>query len=338
MNTLRHLLAAALAAALLACAPKIAPPGPGPATPALQGDAFVTADGLRLPVRRWLPAGEVKAVIIGLHGFNDYAKAFDRAPGVAGTGPELAQRGMAVFAYDQRGFGRAPNPGVWAGGEALVGDFHDFALVLRAAYPGLPLYAMGESMGGAVIMKTLAAACRPPVDGVILAAPAVWARSTMPFYYRLGLWLGARMLPGLKPTGRSLGRQASDNIDLLRDNARDPVFIKGTRLDAIYGLTNLMDDALAAAGKIAVPTLYLYGRNDQIIPPEPTAQAMAALTAANPQAVAAVYPQGWHMVLRDKQAATVLKDVAAFIATPGMALPSGAQVEGRRPIDALSAR
>ncbi|MDX2144102.1 MAG: alpha/beta hydrolase [Rhodospirillaceae bacterium] len=338
MRVIRSLAAVCFAAMLSACAPVIAPPGPAPTTPELQGEFFVTTDGLRLPVRRWLPEGQPSAVIVGLHGFNDYAKAFDTAPGVAGTGPELAKHGFAVFAYDQRGFGKAPNVGLWPGEDALVGDFRDFAHVLRAAYPGVPLFALGESMGGAVIMSAVAKAQSPPVDGVILAAPAVWARSTMPFYYRAGLWLGARLLPGLKPTGQNLGRRASDNIDLLRDNARDPLFIKDTRLDTIYGLTNLMDDALAASGKIGVPTLYLYGHNDQIIPPGPTRRAMAALTAANPKAVTAVYPEGWHIVLRDKQAAKVLADVAAFIARPDAPLPSGSHDGAIARVKALKAR
>ncbi|MBL8642418.1 MAG: lysophospholipase [Rhodospirillaceae bacterium] len=323
---MRALLAFTVACALWACAPITAPPGRTPTEPHLTEKAFVTHDGLALPLRRWLPEGAVKGVVVALHGFNDYAKAFDKIPAIMiGTGPYLAGQGFAVYAYDQRGFGASPNAGLWPGEKALIADFTDLAALLRRAHPGVPIYGLGESMGGAVIMAAVAGkaagAQTPPVDGVVLAAPAVWARATMPFYYRIPLWLGARLMPGFKPSPKGLGFQASNNIDLLRDNARDPLFIKETRVDAIYGLATLMDAALASTTRIRVPTLYLYGAKDQIIPRKPTLQAMQGL---GPNAKPAFYAQGWHIVLRDKEAETVLKDVAAFMANPTAPLPSGA--------------
>src|SRR5262249_47536372 len=47
-------------------------------------------------------AGEVRAVILALHGFNDYSHAF------AMPGPLWAEQGIATYAYDQRGFGGTP--------------------------------------------------------------------------------------------------------------------------------------------------------------------------------------------------------------------------------------
>ncbi len=324
----RFIAALALVGALTACAPVIAPRGTSITTPALGEKSFITSDGLVLPVRRWLPEQQPKAVVVALHGFNDYAKAFDKIPdGNVGTGPYLATHDIAVYAYDQRGFGAAPNVGLWPGREALIGDLRDFVAVLRQTYPGIPVYALGESMGGAVIMTAVAKTPQPLVDGIILAAPAVWARSAMPFYYRVALWLGARFAPGAKPSGRGLGFQATDNIELLRHNARDPLFIKNTRIDSIYGLTNLMDDALASPPKIKVPTLYLYGQKDQIIPKPPTRAAVNAFQRDDAHLRVAYYANGWHIVLRDKQAEAVLKDVAAFIDNPAAPLPSGAEVD-----------
>src|SRR5205814_80154 len=73
--------------------------------PRFAGRGFVTADGTVLPLRQWLPAGPVKAVILALHGFNDYSNAFE------GPGDAWAKRGIATYAYDQRGFGAAPERG-----------------------------------------------------------------------------------------------------------------------------------------------------------------------------------------------------------------------------------
>lgn len=315
------MLAASLAIA--ACAQTIAPPGPAAQAPQLTDKAFVTSDGLALPVRQWLPEGQPKAVVLALHGFNDYSKAFDKVPGAPGVGPYLAAQGIAVFAYDQRGFGNTANRGLWPGRDALVGDFAAMTKTLKSAYPDAPLYVMGESMGGAVVMSALAAERNLPVAGAVLAAPAVWGKQTMPAIYRVALWVGSHLLPKYKPTGKGLGRMASDNIEMLRDNGRDPLFIKETRVDAVSGLSDLMDEALAVADEIRVPVLYLYGKKDEIIPEGPSLRAIGAMTAANRTARAAIYPNGWHMIMRDREAETVLGDVAAFIADPKAPLPSG---------------
>ena len=324
----RNLFAGLALAFLCACAPTVAPPGPGATAPALAGDSFVTSDGLKLPVRRWIPESDgespLKAVVLAVHGFNDYSKAFGKVPDAPGVGPFLADREIAVYAYDQRGFGNAPHFGLWAGADVLARDFSDFADLLKTMHPDTPIFALGESMGGAVVMTALASSDRPTVDAAILAAPAVWARSTMPIPYRVALWISARVAPGLKPSGRGLGRIASDNIEMLRDNARDPLFIKNTRIDAVYGLTNLMDEALKAPNDIDVPILYLYGQNDEIIPKQPTALAMSQFESANKVWRAAFYEDSWHMILRDKNATTVLSDIVAFIEEQSAPLPSGA--------------
>ena len=86
--------------------------------------------------------GIPRAVILALHGFNDYSNAF-AAPGAA-----WARLGIATYAYDQRGFGAAPARGRWAGGRVFAEDATTAACLLRQRHPGVPLYLLGESMGG----------------------------------------------------------------------------------------------------------------------------------------------------------------------------------------------
>lgn len=317
-------LGLALVAVLLlaACAPRPAPPGPGPSEPALAGDSFLTADGLALPLRAWRPPAGVRlrAVLLALHGFNDYSRAFE-APA-----RYWARWGVATYAYDQRGFGAAPQRGRWAGREALVADLRAAAALLRQRHPGVPLYLLGDSMGGAVVLDAMTRADPPAAAGVVLVAPAVWGRDTMPLGHRVALWLGARLLPWHRVSGRGLGIQASDNTAMLRELGRDPLVIKETRIDALYGLVDLMDSGLAAAPRFTAPALLLYGANDQIVPAAPTRRLWRALPArAEVRQRLALYPEGWHMLLRDLQARTVWEDVLAWIEDPAAPLPSGAE-------------
>jgi acylglycerol lipase len=296
---------------------------PSPATPHLDDDAFIAADGAHLPLRSWLPKGETKAVVLALHGFNDYANAF------AGPGTSLARRGIATYAYDQRGFGAAPLYGRWPGRWRLAEDLGEASRLLRARYPGIPLYLLGESMGGAIVTVAMAGedgVRRPEADGIILAAPAVWGRETMGLTERSALWAGVRIMPTISVTGSGIVHvQPSDNIAMLRALGRDPLVIKATRVDAIYGLVDLMDAALAAAPRLDAPLLYLYGERDEIVPKTPTERMIAHLPAAR-RGVQRVawYANGYHMLLRDLDAAVVVGDIASWIASRQSPLPSGA--------------
>jgi acylglycerol lipase len=318
--TRRLLPALLLLLAVAACAPRLQDAGPLAATPQpprLTETAYIAEDGATLPLRRWLPNdGTPQAVVVALHGFNDYSNAF------AGIGAFLAADGVAVYAYDQRGFGEALQRGIWAGAARLAEDTRGIVDALRARHPGLPLYALGESMGGAVLM---AADDTAPldVDGIVLAAPAVWGRATMPFYQTAALWLSAHTLPWMTLTGRGLGIVPSDNIEMLRALGRDPLVIKETRVDAMWGIVNLMDSALAAAQRFDGPALFLYGARDEIVPPGATLRMFESLPDGGRNTVA-VYDAGYHMLLRDLQAATVWRDVRAWIADRRRALPSGA--------------
>ena len=273
--------------------------------PAIASDAFITRDGLNLPVRHW-DAKDPKAIIVALHGMSDYSNAF------AIPAPYLAEHGISVVAYDQRSFGRAPNPGIWPGNDALRGDLHDFVEVVRARHPNVPVIALGESMGGAVVLSSLASDHKPNVDGVILVAPAVWSREDMPFLYRIALWTAAHFLPSMTVSGKGLKIWPSDNIDMLRAISRDPLFQKQTRSDAVWGLVNLMDDARHAPERLShpPPILIVYGAKDQIIPSKPTKAVIAAL---GNRAEVHEYPNGYHMLLRDLSREAPLKDIVDWV-------------------------
>ena len=294
-----------------ACAPHLAAIGVEMRAPSIEGDRFVTRDGLRLGLKTW-EAEAPRAVLVALHGMNDYSNAF------AIPAPAWAKSGITTYAYDQRGFGRSPNTGLWPGTSMLRQDIGDFVEVARARHPMIPVFVLGESMGGAVVLSALGSEAPPRADGFILVAPAVWGWRTLPFHYRATLWTTAHMFPSMAFTGSGLRIMPTDNIEVLRANGRDPLFIKGTRTDAIYGLVNLMDEALDAAGRVNGGKLLLvYGGRDQIIPKSATEAAIARLGT---KAEIKHYGGGYHMLLRDLEAASRWTDIAEWIGANGSRL------------------
>ena len=308
------------------------PPGAKQNVALISENSYLTEDGASLPLRHWLPKNQTQAVIIALHGFNDYSHFFDL------PGEYFSKQNIACYAYDQRGFGAAPQRGLWAGNDTYVTDLQVFTQLIKLRYPKLPIYLLGESMGGAIVINAMRNKDTPEVAGVILAAPALWARSTMPWYQTGLLWTLAHSMPWLTLSGRGVVHVlASDNIDMLRAMGRDPLVIKATRVETMYGLTDLMDTAFDSAGSLRGNTLLLYGEKDEIIPKEPTYSFLQQWLATNLEGekTIAIYPQGYHMLLRDLAAPTTWKDIAAWISSSPIPLPSGAD---KRAQELLSSR
>ena len=302
------LLVVALGAFASACAPRLAAMGLQNEAPHIEsgadGERYVTRDGLRLGLSHW-DAIAPKAVIVALHGMSDYSHAF------ALPAPWFAEQGITTYAYDQRGFGRSPNRGLWAGENVMCQDLSDFVDLVRMRHPGLPVFVLGESMGGAVAMTAFASDTPPHADGVILVAPAVWGRDTMPFSYRATLWITAHLFPYWELSGSGLHIWPSDNLPVLREIGRDPLFIKVSRTDAIYGLVQLMDHAYASAAALGSYRVMLcFGDKDQIIPRAPTRDVQRLLGRG---VAVREYPNGYHMLLRDIQGPKVWADIAAWV-------------------------
>jgi alpha-beta hydrolase superfamily lysophospholipase len=314
----RRVAVAGLAAS--ACAPVVQRPAVPPAGftgPRLDADAFIAADGTRLPMDVWAAEGEPWAVIVALHGMNDYAHAF------SDSGPWWASQGITTYAWDQRGFGRGPGRGVWGGVELMTRDLKTICALVRARHPRAVVAVVGHSMGGAVAIAAFASDTPPDADRLILAAPAVWGWSRQAIVNRIALWTTAHVYPGLKlvaPSWLARRIRASDNIEVLRAMGADRNMIFATRTDAVYGLVGLMQLADRSLSRVRAPLLYLYGQHDQIIPKAATFHAIKGLKPADRTAY---YPDGWHLLTRDLEGPKVWADIAAYVKDAAAPLPSG---------------
>ncbi len=284
---------------------------------------FNAPGGVTLPLRLYAAQAPRKAVLLALHGFNDYSRFISEAARY------FAQHGIETIAYDQRGFGGASDRGQWRGADVMAADFMAMLAEVRCDYPGVPVFALGESMGASVIAIALAGAPQTALDGVILATPAVWSRDTMPWYQRFGIWAGARLAPGFTISSTKFDITPSDNRAMRAETANDPLIIKETRLDRLDALTDLMESGQRATPQLRHRTLLLYGLRDVMMPRRPLIalfERWPADTGDNYRY--ALYPNGYHVLMRDLQRKVVWDDVLSWMLKPEAALPSG--VERRR--------
>jgi len=274
---------------------------------------FNTTDGSTLEAHVW-DYSKPQHIVLGVHGFNDYSKSFQRLAQYL-----VAETQATVYAYDQRGFGANPQPGVWPGSEELINNLRHIAAQLRERYPGLPLTVIGESMGGAVVLIAASETPGLAADQLILKAPAVWGAQSMPLYQRLSLYTMNLIAPEMSFTGRglsSLGIRPTDDPEVSRDLSRDPLVIKATRVSSLAGVTELMGRAQTQTNLPSQRTLVLYGLRDKIIPPQPVCDWLTNLNSAKPATLKTdviVYKEGWHMLTRQLSAQETLEDIAHWI-------------------------
>lgn len=110
---------------------------------------FLTgAGGRRIFWQSWKPDGDVRAVIVLVHGASEHSGRYDY---VAET---LVADGYAVHALDHRGHGRSGGPRAVIDRLAnAVADVDQLVLDAREQHLGAPVYLLGHSMGGTVAVS-----------------------------------------------------------------------------------------------------------------------------------------------------------------------------------------
>jgi alpha-beta hydrolase superfamily lysophospholipase len=263
-------------------------------------------------------AAEPDVVIIAVHGMNDYAGAFIDA------GEWWSANGATVYAYDQRGFGRSPGWMIWPSHAVMRKDLETAVEVARARHPGAKVAVVGESMGAAVAVTTFANAGATQPDALILSGPGFRGWGALPLLYSASLWVASHVRPDwivVPPDGVRI--VATDNNRKLREMWFDPLVQKSNRIDSVFGVVSIMEEADQMISRLpgSVPTLMLYGARDEMIPVEGVQRATAKMP---PHVQTAYYLNGYHLLLNDLQAHKVWGDILAFARDPESPVPSGA--------------
>ncbi|HKD22464.1 MAG TPA: alpha/beta fold hydrolase [Rhizomicrobium sp.] len=265
--------------------------------------AFTASDGAEVPYRLWLPK-RPRAALILLHGVCDYSGAFDA------MGPKLARAGFAVLAYDQRGFGASSSRGDWAGDARLVEDVANAAQFLRERLsPGIPLFLIGESMGGAIAIHAAASQAVPQMAGMVLVAPGALASPLRHSFYG---WLifffrqfgGESELVFERLDSSNL--TASAAIRLLGD----PLVMRSVSAEVLEGVIALARSAVDAARQVEVPTLTMVGGKDDLLRRDCILQLHENL--AGPRAWADI-ADGPHLLLHWKRGGEVMRTARRWI-------------------------
>ena len=283
-----------------------------------ESETFVSFDGSKLGLTVWEAEGTADPghVVVGLHGMNDWAAAYQF------VAPIWAKEGVTTYAYDHRGFGRSPNKGIWPNEDLLRQDLHTAVEVARREHPDAVITVVGISLGGAVAMSTYQTAKPLQADRLILSGPGLRGWGAMRLAYRPSLWLSARVRPGWVVTPpKGVRIEPTDHLERLSEIWSNPHMTRANRIDQVHGAVSVMENGHKGAPYLPENTLVSYGASDYVIP-QRTVKRTFKLLPAHVRGV--YYEAGFHMLLRDKQSDVVAADYLAFMRDPSGPLPSGA--------------
>jgi alpha-beta hydrolase superfamily lysophospholipase len=103
------------------------------------------AGGLSIFMRSWQPAGNPRAIVAMVPGFNSHSGYFKW------VGDQFAANGLAAYAVDLRGRGKSEGERFFV---ENIGDYvSDVDLMVQTAksrQPDLPVFLLGHSAGGVV--------------------------------------------------------------------------------------------------------------------------------------------------------------------------------------------
>jgi acylglycerol lipase len=254
----------------------------------------------------WLPDGEVKAVILIVHGLGEYCGRYVNVVN------HFVPLGYAVYGLDHIGHGRSE------GVREYVDRFDDFTDNLTTYYnmvtgwqAGKPVFLLGHSMGGLIATYYLLDH-QASFKGAIISAPAIKiGESVSPLTITMG-----KVLSLLVPKAGVLALDAgmiSRDQQVVTAYANDPLVFHGktpARLatEMVKAMQRVTDDV----GKITLPFIAVQGGQDKLV--DPAGAQMLYDKASSKDKTIKIYDGLYHEVFNEPERARVLGDVETWLA------------------------
>lgn len=324
------------------------PPPPTSPVPDVGAEWVTGARGLRVYVHKWLPAGGddiIPAAVVLVHhgGFchgGMYAKLAEWLTRPAAPVP------LAVVAFDAMSHGRSERLGgrfgYYENMDDLTANVRRVAdTVVRREWPTAPLFVLGESAGGTVLlsMAVEAAAAAAPanglgdavdrartygwagedVRGMVLLGPAVQLRSeflppapVVAVFKAVARFFPHLPLPGGEDdlTGGASWDAAFGDSAAAAAVAADPLVSNvQPRLGTAMGMLSAFDSLRAGLERVNVPLLVLHGEDDVRVDLDKSEELVRRAMTRDKRLD--VIPGARHMLLLDRPEVT--QDVLARI-------------------------
>jgi alpha-beta hydrolase superfamily lysophospholipase len=260
--------------------------------------------GIDLYCQTWRPDKPAIATAVFVHGIGDHG---GRHMNLVNA---LVAAGLAVVAPDLRGHGRSPGlRGHVDGWQDYREDVHAVVQSARAASPGLPLFVIGHSLGGLIVLEY---ALRYPegLKGVVAMSPAL-ALDGVPRWKIVASRVLDRFAPRLSlRVGLDSGGMSRDPAVKAADD-EDPLLHKLGTVRLGVSVQGALRWTFAHAAELRVPLLVAHGMADTVVPAAASEAFFGRLTRGDRTRL--TYDGGYHELDNDTPHDRALRDITAWI-------------------------
>ena len=273
---------------------------------AIREERFEAAPGISLYARSWvLPHGTAKAAVAIVHGFGEHCTRYDH------VAARLNAEGYDVYSHDHRGHGNSPGlMGYIPSFDALVDDFGVFLSRVRAQIGGLPLFAIGHSMGGLILASRIVRHQEKFQGAVFSSSGLKVGADVSPVLQRVSGIL-AVILP--KVPVHTLDPKAISRIPgEVRKYEEDPLVYHGKFLAKTgHELLRAVTAVQGRLNEIRLPFLAMHGSADRLV--EVEASRMLHERAASTDKSLLVYEGAFHEVFNDLDRERFFRDMIDWL-------------------------
>jgi len=258
--------------------------------------------------RTYAPSAAVptKAALVFVHGFAEHIGRYTHFH------PFLSARGIAVFTYDQRGFGltaqdtkgnKSKNSSYgktsW---KEQMGDI-DWALQhAKKNFEGVPLFLMGHSMGGGEVLgfgtqasKGVHAASLKSLNAIIATSPLIQQATPAPKIAKIVGGKLSILLPSMLIPATVKAEQLSHDPEVGAQYLKDPLVKQSGSLKGINDMLS-QGDLLVSAGYAhwpqELPLLIVHGTEDKVTSHNASQMFHDKISAAKKKIT--LFPGGYH--------------------------------------------
>jgi len=218
------------------------------------------------------------ARVIWIHGFIENISR----EGYRVTFAQWAARRISVFAYDQRGFGRtgsdkvSKSPSSSWGKTSWKNQMEDIAFFVRRERenigPHVPIFLMGQSMGGGEVLGFAATPPTSPhalaeLSGIIAAAPLIRQTSPVAKWQTFIGGMVANVMPAMLLPAPVISEDISRDPKVRKAFDEDPLI---RQYGSLRGLSDMFAQGICLAEKnyknwpVNLPLLILHGTADKV--------------------------------------------------------------------------
>jgi alpha-beta hydrolase superfamily lysophospholipase len=260
---------------------------------------------MELYFQSWLPEGPAKANVVLIHGFGEHS---GRYPNVVN---KLVPEGFAIYSFDHRGHGHSAenllaHVNSWS---EYLGDVDAFLNMVRQRTADLPLFLMGHSMGGLIVLGY--ALDHPQgLKGVIASGPAVGDVDAPKILLLIGR-IFSRILPSISMDSGLNVDAISRDPEVVKAYAEDPLVFSKASARWSTELTSAIERARARASQFQLPLLIIHGEADTLVPQEGSRFFFDRVQHEDKERI--VYEGGYHEPHNDIQFEQVTADLLRWL-------------------------